>query len=300
MQVIRNHLSNRGFREHLLWHFDHSTACAAADAFEDAELAVDAFRLVPSEDACGANYLNIYGVLSAAYLQQNALMRLHSACGLGKLDLPEGAARLRTIRDYAIAHPAPNPKNGERATFIARYSVGGPNLALHIYTRANEFVREDVPISECVFRHHSDMAEVIEKIADHLNALEEQTRAEIRARGKLTGLLHNSWRYMLSKIFEAAESTDTGQLQFAKVNAEMLRAHLVEVEAGLLDRKVRALDPSHFRLGKAQLDHLGNKLDRALAGEDVSVEIITFADGVEKQFTYVANALSEVDAELEA
>ncbi len=40
MQIIRGHLGGYGFQRHSLGTFHHAHACAAADALQDAELAI--------------------------------------------------------------------------------------------------------------------------------------------------------------------------------------------------------------------------------------------------------------------
>lgn len=86
---------------------------------------------------------------------------------------------------------------------------------------------------------------------------------------------------------------------FAKSHVGILHDMSVEIENELLRRNVHAIDPWHFRVARGQLDRLEHLLSRAFDGDDVEVDIITFADGLEKQFKHIANVLSEIDAQLE-
>lgn len=120
MQIIRGHLGNDGFRRHGLDAFHHANACAAADVLQDAELAIAHYVENESSGEAGLDYLRTYGVLQAAYLQQDAARILRVAFGLDTRGWPEP---MRDLRNRTTGHPASTPARKRNshppATFIA-------------------------------------------------------------------------------------------------------------------------------------------------------------------------------------
>src|SRR5689334_18596013 len=109
MEIIRAYLGSQGYHQHTLSGFEYVRACAAADVIEDADLAVRHY-LALSEDEdldLGELYILTYGVLQAAYVQQDAVAALCEIVGMpaSVYNVP-ALARLRDIRNRAVGHPS--------------------------------------------------------------------------------------------------------------------------------------------------------------------------------------------------
>src|SRR3954463_2132457 len=129
MEIIRAYVGNWGYHKHMLSGFEYVRACAAADAIEDADLAVHDYLGLDANESLdlGELYLQTYGVLQAAYVQQDAVAALRKIVGLsGSLrDIPT-MARLRDVRNRAVGHlssDAPTRRNRREAAFIIRVSL---------------------------------------------------------------------------------------------------------------------------------------------------------------------------------
>ena len=302
MERIRDYLGNRGYRLHGLTRLSHASACAAADVFEDSGLAIDAFNSLSSEIDIGQKYLSIYGVLQAARLQQDALRRLHDACGLGTLDLPEGMSKLREIRDRAAGHPAPSPKasKGSTATFLVRFFLNDGNLTLHRYLKDGDFISETIDLDKLLKSHEMEASAALISIADFLDFREKETRIAIMEKGEVASLLPDAWSYLLSKCHEASSSLDDPRALLAKAGIPSLQDMISRVEHGLSERKLSPIDDWHIKHARDGLERLDLLLDELAQGLDRRLDIAAFTTLVEQHFKHFSEVLHEIDRDLRA
>src|SRR4051812_34504321 len=146
MELIRAYLGNHGYHQHTLSEFEYVRACAAADAIEDADLAVHHYLALADDEELdlGELYILTYGVLQAAYVQQDAAVPLREIVGLpGSLRDALAMMRLRDVRNRAVGHPSSDPptrRSRREAAFITRVSLrvgyfdmmrANPDLIIH-------------------------------------------------------------------------------------------------------------------------------------------------------------------------
>lgn len=303
MQSIRSFLGNDGYRRHGLQYFDHTSACAAADACDDADLAIEAYSSGKAALDVGEKYLALYGVLQAAYLQGNALKRLHSVCGLGTLEFPLGMAKLREIRNAGVAHPAPAPPARESrkpisATFIGRYSVEAGTLSLQRYDSAGDFSVENVNLVDAVSVHREEAASVLENIRDDLAQREHLVRELIRAQGRVSQLLAPSWTYLTTKIKEASHEFDLTRASFAAVGVPELTQMLEGVRLGLQRLDLPPIHSWHFDMAHGGLSRLAELLSPDSYSDRALIDIAAHAELVDRHFSHIAKALEEHDERL--
>jgi hypothetical protein len=96
---------------------------AALDVAEDTDLAIDAY-LSSDRRSAGDLYLEIFGVLQAVFVQQDAIAHLAEALDI-TLDL-DGYPRLKEIRDARndiVGHPT-SRKNGTSFHSLVRMHMG--------------------------------------------------------------------------------------------------------------------------------------------------------------------------------
>ena len=103
---IRSFLGNEGFYRHGLDSFHHAHASAAARTLEDAELAIADYLENEPSGKPGFDYLRTYGVLQAAYVQQDPAKLLRQAFRLPSDKWPQA---LRDLRNR-VGHPVDDPK----------------------------------------------------------------------------------------------------------------------------------------------------------------------------------------------
>ena len=121
---------------------DHYLAfCTAKDWIQDTCEALSQHRKAEFSSDSSKNYLEFWGVLQAAFIQQDAINELHYALSdkpLPKSVYCEGTAweRLRSIRNLAVGHPNRQGKNARRCV-SGRQPKSYNHITLTIYERGS-------------------------------------------------------------------------------------------------------------------------------------------------------------------
>jgi hypothetical protein len=309
MEIIRGHLGNDGFHRHSLETFHHANACAAARALEDAELAIAHYLENDSSGEPGIEYLRTYGVLQAAYLQQDAAKLLRGAFGLPK-DLPQSMADLRELRNRT-GHPADTPEENRKrvtakrkrksdppATFLVRCEMSSCSLALLKVAADGTWHSSSVDLRVMLKEQGEALRGWLEELVDELQRREKERREEIAAGGLMSALMPSWWRYALQKIQEASVAPDAMSARLAQTDASSLLNMLESVEADLRERDINPPHSRTIETARAALDRLSELLHRAASGEAVQLDIDAFATLADRHLTDIAEFLQETDERL--
>jgi hypothetical protein len=299
MRCVRAWLGNEGFQKHLLPSFDHASACAAADAFEDTDLAIRAFRAGATKTDLGARYLAMYGVLQAAFVQMNALRRLHEACGLGRFELSAAMERLRAVRNEGFGHPAPTPKGRDaKATFVGRYGIEVGRLSLYQVYIDHETTITDIDLHALLHNFRADVIQKLKMVAEHMRKQEISMRQNIAMCGPLSVLLPDVWRYHLQKVRCAPHEADPAKRLLGPISLSYLGKALVVVEDGVQARLGGTAKINAIGHGKACIERLRVLLESCAAGEDVSLDVEAFCEILDRDFHEIEQFLVETDRRL--
>jgi hypothetical protein len=309
-QIIRGQLGNEGFHRHGLDVFHHANACAAVDVLEDADLAIAHYLESESSGEPGSEYLRTYGVLQAAYLQQDAARLIRKAFGLPSSEWPKPMYDLRVLRNRATGHPADTPegkrkpadtpkrKSDPPATFIVRPEMSSRSLAVLQIAADGTWNSSSVDLRAMLKAHSEALHSLMEELVDELERRERERREDIAARGPVSALMHPSWRWMLQKIHEASLTPDETAATLAQPSVPCLLKTLDEVERSLVERGIDPPHSWHVETARAALDRLPELLQRAVAGEAVQLDIAAFATLAEQHLTAISKFLEEIDERL--
>jgi hypothetical protein len=285
MQIIRGQLCNDGFQRHGLDRYHHAIASAAADTLEDAELAIAHYLGDESSGEPGLDYLRTYGVLQAAYLQQDAARIVREAFGLPSSEFPKPMEDLRVLRNRATGHPADKPERKRPVTFIVRHEMSSGSLKTLQIEADGTWNSSSVDLRAMLKAHSEALHTWMEELVDELKHREKERREDMAARGPVSALMPPWWSYALQKIHEASGAPDEISATLAQADVSSLLKMLDAVEAGLRERDI---DPPHsraFEKARATLDRLAELLPRAAAGEKVQLDIAAFATLAERHLT---------------
>jgi hypothetical protein len=252
MQIIRGQLGNDGFHRHGLDRFHHANACVAANTLEDAELAVAHYLENESSGEPGLDYLRTYGVLQAAYLQQDAARLLRMAFGLDSGEWPEPIRALRELRNRATGHPADSPKGKQKpadtpkrkrksdppATFVVRHEMSSGSLKTLQIEADGTSHSSSVDLRLMLKAHSEALHGWMGELVDELQRREKGRREDIAARGPVSALMPPWWCYALQKIHEASGAADEMSARLARADVSSLLKMLDAVEAGLRERDI--------------------------------------------------------------
>lgn len=304
MEIIRKALGGWGYLKRT-WapnHLEH--ALAAADAVEDAELALEKFlHNVPAKER---TYLELYGALQAAVIQQDSANALRIAFGLpatAASSLPAGMKHLREVRNRISGHPADlsgtRKKQPPVATMISRFSIRTQCLDVTYLTEGFEVKHEKIDLIGHLQAHLCDLRGWMGQLANQVAEEEKMFRSRIVKRGDLVSLMGNNWQYFVQKIDEASW-TEVGdaKLQIGVVGAGSLLGILDDVEKGLSQQSLTHLRVCEFPRVRAALEHFRLLIEEGPADrseEKWRLDLYAYAQFIDSQISALAENLGEHD-----
>jgi hypothetical protein len=118
---------------------EYNKFCVALDTLEDSVLAIRDYCQAGFGDREGENYLRLYGLFQAVFLQQDSIRSLWEVAFEGEFPAPATNSAwkiIREIRNDATGHPIEVTRNTEiRRTFVSRAHLERGKLFLVTYER---------------------------------------------------------------------------------------------------------------------------------------------------------------------
>jgi hypothetical protein len=148
--------------------------CAAMDAIEDTQQAVEAF--VANGDGkekrpTGERYLRTYGVLQALAVQQDATKDLCDALSATDLWDPSPVEHVRDLRIASIGHPTLRRKARNRpqsSHFIVQISLGDRGFELMSFDSAGKMSSRRVSIPTLASTQDAHVRVTLKKVMKHI------------------------------------------------------------------------------------------------------------------------------------
>ncbi|MDA2921452.1 hypothetical protein MYX76_18505, partial [Desulfobacterota bacterium AH_259_B03_O07] len=145
----------------------YKQACSALDAIGDTALAITDYLAYEEPSETGINYIFVYGVLQAIYLQQDATKHLARSLGL-PFDLPKDLKKIRKLRNDSIGHPTQRDINKKKGIysfhFISRAMLSKEGFKLlSTYSNKESYDAEDVNLIEVIKIQCQSAEQLLEK-----------------------------------------------------------------------------------------------------------------------------------------
>jgi hypothetical protein len=298
MQRFREHLGNRGYRRHDLDDMTYALVCAAADAIQDADQAIGTYLTAdPSITDHGLLYLYTYGVLQAAYVQQDALIAMRRSFGLPAdvtEDMPEPMQALRAVRNRTVGHPS--SERFKVASFLQQFSLCIGNIDILTIEDGNERNWQPVQVNALLQRHLSSVVDWLTTLVEELDRKEQDHRTALAAKGSFRALLPTSTDYLVTKVNSAAHGPSHEQPALSIAAKDTLKKAIDEIISRLEDAGLGHDGPAYnLRAGLNRLDHI---LPHTETSEEARADVQAYAAYLEKFFKELGDVLSEIDIDL--
>lgn len=151
---------------------DWDFVCVAMDVVEDASLAIDSFLRFSLDGPAryedrGERYLRLYGLLSAAYVQQQAILKLYSLMNCPKpkdVKAKFNKLQIRTLRHQLASHSLDFLEEGTTKTqaFVpVRVGLSGFSCTV---TENRGGTTHTVKLDEAISAHCASAVEVLDQI----------------------------------------------------------------------------------------------------------------------------------------
>jgi len=181
-------------------------------------------------------YLEIYGILQAIYLQQDALASAAKALNI-PVKFSKQLLTLRNIRNKIAGHPVKEKKRKICSYhFISRIESSKKRVKLlSIDSKTNEILFETFDIPFLILTQLKDGGIILENIVRELE--DEARRHKLEYKNmKLIRHFNITSSYEISKIYESIHGNYPGELALAYINN--INSAVTDFENDLIERKL--------------------------------------------------------------
>ena len=171
--------------------------CTSMDMVDDCDYAIFQYSKLDN-----VGYLELYGLLQALFLQQDATIHIAKAVGLDVSE-DEFLIDIRNVRNDVTGHPT-NSENGKSFIYLDRHSISKSQFVYrkHISAEARD-EKIKVNVSDLLRSQSNGVNKQLKQIHDQMCEIENKHREEHREM-KLAEVFPPTIGYLFSKIFESA------------------------------------------------------------------------------------------------
>lgn len=154
--------------------------CASLYAIEDAQMAIDAYWREPYPQSKSMQYLMLYGLLQAYFVQQDTAKGILESLTSQILDFKDDYPELyevRELRNDTIGHPA-GRGNARSFVQIVQSSISQSFFSYHLYHKDTQFepVQKDVDLTVVNVQQEKYILQILDRA---IQALDQEFKAYV-------------------------------------------------------------------------------------------------------------------------
>lgn len=277
-----------------------SQLASSLDTIGDCEMAVSAYVGRDVGAARGAQYLAVYGLLQALFLQQDAALHLCEPLGVDtRLDDYPKLKVIRDIRNASIGHPTRKDRPKSQPTayyFISQSSLTLDGFNLLSWDANGVFECRWISISELIGNQKEGISQILALAVVHLENERAVHKEKFRTE-RLASVFPSTLDYHFAKVLEGIEK---GELQFARINLQPIEGVLQSFRDALRKRgiELETYDPIKYLYDELEypltrlVGYLGEgETDRGLGKKDAHI----FVFFVEKRVDELRQIAQRID-----
>jgi hypothetical protein len=276
---------------------------SSLDVIEDSQEAIDAYSAGGFGKNKGEEYLAVYGLLQAIYVQQDAVRNLGESLEI-PITLKDYPALeyIRKIRNCSIGHPT--KKDKPKSEPISYHSISRSTLCLkgfelHSYDADGKSEFKDIPIVNLIAAQKKYISEILISIVRKLEQEEAAHKEKFRAE-KLASIFPNSLDYYFQKLLESTEMK--GQNELGLINLQQIKKSLQDFREVLGKRGIEIQTYAPIQYVYQQIEYPLGELERFFQRskneEDANIDekaAYIFAFFLEKQVDDLRQMAREID-----
>ena len=295
---IRNFINTPRYKYNLIrdnkrW----NQLCSSLDIIGDTTLAIESYYNGKWPSDTGMQYLLIYGLLQAIFIQQDALKHIAEALDIN-LELDAELRSIRNLRNDSIGHPTKR-RAGEKQTshFISRMSLHKDGFTLMSSTINDSTIFRNINLISIIEKQIKSVKFLLSQVVKVLKAREKQHK-EKYSHMKLMDIFPQTMSYHFSKVFEGIHSKHNktiGQIDIEYISElySKLKTELqVRGEYPANEVLVYELDEIDYAIGEL-IKYFDESKSSKLNDKDANI----FAHFVERKHEEIVQILKEIDEE---
>jgi len=275
--------------------------CSSLDVIEDSQLAIQFYLQLPEFSAHNGGYIFIYGVLQAAFIQQDAVDNLYLALFKHKIDIKNkypNLQRIRDLRNSAIGHPTSRGKD-DSFHGISRVTISKKGFTLaSFYPKKPDTSFTDILIPENLDKQKKDIMKILRLIVKKIKMNISEQREKFK-NDLLQNLIPKSFEYHLTKLYDALYHEPT----IYKVNLDIIRKTYEDLKKGILDRYESLIALPNIKDSFKMLEYLLQQLyskfeNNSFINDPLDTRI--YIDSLKKEFKELKKTIIEIDREFQS
>lgn len=282
-----------------------SQLCSCLDVIEDSQFAIEAYPTIQFGTNDGVNYLSLYGLLQALFLQQDAIDNLCES-----LKIPDTIynyprlIEIREIRHNSIGHPTKINRGKEKNKLPSYHFISRPSLCSNSFTLLscysdgeNKF--RDITITDLITDQKEHISRILEQIITKLENEEKAHKEKFRME-KLVSVFPPHLQYDLSKLREGTRKNERAAQ--GDIAVQSVRRTLQEFKRTLSKRGIELETYDSINYLYKELEYPLVKLEEffqsIINDKDPKIDkeaAHIYADFVERKIEELKNIAKEID-----
>lgn len=232
--------------------------CSSLDVIEDTDLAIDSYLNNDFPKGEGSKYLQVYGVLQALFIQQDAVMHLCESLSMSfKIENHHDLLDIRKIRNESIGHPTKKGREKGLKTFhfISRPTISKAGFQLMTCCEEGKIEFKNILINEIIKKQRKILSDTLQSLIEKLRSEEQSHKKRFRM-DKLAEIFSQA-HYFVEKIHDGTKGGD--KIPIGKFGIQMIKNEILGKFASKL--KERGIEIKTYGSIKYIYDLLGYPID---------------------------------------
>lgn len=268
---------------------------AAMDTLEDTEYAITSYSNDDIKSDQGKEYLRIYGLFQAIFMQQDAVRNLAEGFQLQGINISEDAdaAKVREVRNKYFGHHKYKREGMTTYHGISRMTVGGNYITAWTYPN---FSTEEINLREAIATNREYIVKALDRIFSNMSKKKIEYIKSLEDE-----LSEDGQGYAFEKLYSWVYGDTADRAAMTSFSLKTIRGCIDKLEQGLRERydDISSLGDSERTIAKAR--YALNELDELYANNlngvkgNFNAEIL--ADSLSVSFEDLIDVAREINAE---
>lgn len=233
---VRDHINTHRYQSVLIEESNKwNQICSSLDVIDDTLVAIESYTKKEFPEDIGTQYIFVYGILQALFLQQDALRHLSEAFEV-EYEEHDLLKEIRETRNAAVGHPTKFRRKGENYYYhLSRISLNknGFNLLQYNSSKSTEFLNVDILNS--IRKQLNTIIDNYSSIVDSLKEIDETHKEKFRNH-MLEDIFHSGMGYSFEKITSGIEAHSPRDRDWGLENLGIIKKVYQKFEEALSKR----------------------------------------------------------------
>lgn len=268
---------------------------AAMDMVEDTELAINSFEHNGVSSNPGAEYLKVYGLFQAMFMQQDAVRNFAEGFRLPEVNIADDtdAAEVREVRNKYFGHHKYRRNGVTTYHGIARMTVGSGSITAWTYPN---FSTENIRLKDAIKVNQDYIEKALEEVLVNMKKKKSDFTKSITEK-----LSEDRQNYAFEKIYSWVYGNTADRAAMTGAGLSIVRESINKLEEGLRERyeSLSGLGDVERTIKKARfaLDNLDTLFADNPNGMDGDFNTEIYVDSLQSSFNELIDISKEINTE---